>query len=121
MEVLAPGTCGLFGRIGHDPEHRGVAAIVSTATAVTDGATPRTGRTDRTRRRRGAGIDDPVGMYLEQIGRHPGGQSMCAERAQGHTQAAQQAGENKECAKHMRKSSRYWILEKQKQATDGHR
>ena len=71
MAVPAPGSFGLFRRIGHDPEHRGVAAIVSTATAVTDGATPRTGRTDRTRRRRGAGIDDPVGMYLEQIGRHP--------------------------------------------------
>jgi len=44
---------------------------VSTATALKKGNPPQTQPKDRPRRRRGAGVDDPVGMYLEQIGKHP--------------------------------------------------
>lgn len=44
---------------------------MTTATALTTGTPPHTQPKDRSRRRRGAGVDDPVGMYLEQIGKHP--------------------------------------------------
>ena len=50
-----------------------VADLVSTATALKKGDSPHTQPMDRSARsrRRSSGVDDPVGLYLEEIGKHP--------------------------------------------------
>jgi len=69
-ELVTQVTC-TGGLVGHVTAPCGVALSVSTATALKKGSSPHTQPKDRPRRRRGAGVDDPVGMYLEQIGQHP--------------------------------------------------